>query len=105
MAFDPIKFEQLENSPRDSASTEIDFTTPKTYGTKAAPLTATTLTETNVGAQRVTQVIFQQGASLTVPGTWVKGVNSGDHDTVNVNIIYVEHFSDTYKRYTIDQDV
>lgn len=105
MSFDGIKFEQLENSPRIDTDTEIDFTTPKTFGSKSSPLTATALTETNVGAQRVTQVIFQQAASLTVPGTWTKAASSGDHSATLVNIIYVEHFSNTYKRYFIDQDV
>lgn len=91
--------------PEASTSTEIDWTKPKTFGSFGTPITGT-ITESNTNAKRVVQVIFYSGASFTAPSAnWKLSANSADYATSGVNIIYVEYFSDTYKRYWFDQDV
>lgn len=91
--------------PADVTTNTIDWTAPKTFGSFASPITGT-LTESNTNAKRVVQVIFYSGASFTAPSAnWKLSANSADYATSGVNIIYVEYFSDTYKRYWFDQDV
>lgn len=91
--------------PEASTSTIIDWTKPKTFGSFGSPITGT-LTESNTNAKLVVQVIFYSGASFTAPSAnWKLSANSADYATSGVNIIYVEYFSDTYKRYWFDQDV
>jgi hypothetical protein len=91
--------------PEAVTTNAIDWTKPKTFGSFASPRTGS-LTESNTGAKRVVQVIFYSGASFTAPSAnWKLSANSADYATSGVNIIYVEYFSDTYKRYWFDQDV
>ena len=91
--------------PEASTSTVIDFTKPKTFGSFGTPITGA-ITESNTNAKRVVQVIFYSGASFTAPSAnWKLSDNSAAYATSGVNIIYVEYFSDTYKRYWFDQDV
>ncbi|WBL43089.1 hypothetical protein PBT90_20390 [Algoriphagus halophytocola] len=52
----------------------------------------------------MTQVIFHQAASFNPPATWEKSTGSDDYDPAKINVIYVEAFSATYKRYIIDHD-
>lgn len=94
----------ISQYPEASTSTTIDFTKPKTFGSFGSPITGA-ITESNTNAKRVVQVIFYSGASFTAPhSSWEPSRNS-EYDPAVVNIIYVEYFSDTYKRYWFDQDV
>lgn len=90
--------------PVASAGSVISFDRTRTFGTKVSPITSAGLTEDNTDLTEVTQVIFHQAASLSVPVTWSKDVGSADYDPAKVAIIYVEAFSPTYKRYLITYD-
>jgi len=95
-----------EDLGSESTSTEIKFDIERTsYGTDSAPLTATTLTDSNTGAKAgVIQKIYHQAASFTPPATWQKLSSSADYAAGVLNIVYVEYVSSTRKEYVIVQD-
>jgi hypothetical protein len=93
-----------ESDPLASTGSVIQFDQPRTYNGNLAPNTNTVLTENNTPFRKVTQVIFHQAASFTPPSTWEKSTGSDAYDPAKVNIIYVEAFDASYKRYIIDHD-
>ncbi|WBL42400.1 hypothetical protein PBT90_16815 [Algoriphagus halophytocola] len=93
-----------ESDPEDSTGSVIEFDKPRTYNSLGSPNTNATLTEDNDPFRKVTQVIFHQAASFNPPATWEKSTGSDDYDPAKINVIYVEAFSATYKRYIIDHD-
>ena len=97
-------YTKAETDPTSSIGNEIYFDRPRTYGSAVSPITSTTLTENNSNFRNVTQVIFHQAASFNPPATWQLSTGSDDYDPAKINVIYVEAFSATYKRYIIDHD-
>lgn len=91
--------------PIQTSGSVISFDVPRTYSTMASPLTATTLTINNTGATAVTQTIFHQAASLTISdANCFEAEGSEDYDPARVAIIYIEYYSNDYKRYIITYD-
>lgn len=102
---DITDYEEFEFDHLPTTGTVIKFDRPRTYGDNLTPLTDEVLTDDDTRFRRVLrQVIFHQAASFTPPSTWVKSTRSDDYDPDRLNIIYVESFSDTYKRYKIEHD-
>jgi hypothetical protein len=95
------EFVQQETVPFDSTGSVIFFDRVRTYGSAASPITATTLTEDNTGSKKVVQKIYHQAASFTPPATWQKLSSSLSYLGGSLNVIYVEHVTNTLKEYTI----
>lgn len=98
------RYTKSESDPLASTGSVIEFDRPRTYNDPSSPNTNTTLTEDNTPFRPVTQVIFHQAASFAPPSTWELSTGSDDYDPAKINVIYVEAFSATYKRYIIDHD-
>ncbi|MGJ3236428.1 hypothetical protein [Marivirga sp.] len=83
---------------------EIAFDRPAQYGTDLAPLTVTTLTDTETAAKNLIQKIYIQAASFSPPASWQKLATSEDYDPAVVNIIIVERERSDRKIYSITKD-
>jgi hypothetical protein len=101
---DESGLEFVEDGPVDSTGSVVYFDKPRTYNSPGSPNTNATLTENNTPFRKVTQVIFHQASSFNPPSSWEKSTGSDDYDPAKINVIYVEAFSATYKRYIIDHD-
>jgi hypothetical protein len=87
-----------------STSTVVDFTTFKTFGTVASPLTGN-LTNSLTGAKLnlIQKIYHDSGTAPTVPAGWVL-LGTTDYATSELNIIYAEFVGGTRVEYWITQE-
>lgn len=96
--------EWIKINPELSTSNEIKFDKPMIYGTNVLPITNTNLTDNNTDAKNFVQTIFHQASDLNVPTSWKKDIGSAEYDSNKIAIIYVEYYSNSYKRYIVTYD-